>query len=64
MKPALRFVLFSRGPQSRRRHYFRLVARNNKIVAQSEGYNTKAARAKAVSLIRRNAVRATWENEK
>ncbi len=36
--------------------YFRLVARNNKTVAQSEGYNRRRSAVAAVNAIRRATI--------
>ena len=50
-----RFVIFK---DSRRQYRFRLVAPNNKIIAVSESYNSKAGCINGIKSVRRNAPRA------
>ena len=50
-----RFVIFK---DSRRQYRFRLVAPNNKIIAVSESYTSKAGCINGIRSVRRNAPRA------
>ena len=45
------------------KYYFRLKAGNGEIIAQSEGYNTAAARDKGIRSVRLNALTARVVNE-
>ena len=45
------------------KYYFRLKAGNGEIVAQSEAYNTAAARDKGIRSVRLNALTASVVNE-
>lgn len=52
-----RYEIFSRnkaevGNPTVKRWYFRLVSKNNKIVAQSEGYNRRSQAIAAVDRVR------------
>jgi len=49
-RPKLAFHVF-RSPKNGH-YYFHLKSRNGKIVIQSEGYKTKAARLKTIMLLR------------
>lgn len=49
MKNKIRFVIF-RGKKNRQ-FYFRIVSRNGKTVAQSEGYKRRASARQAINAI-------------
>lgn len=60
----MKFQLFTRRKLLSRRplHYFRLVATNGRVVAQSEGYYNASERLQTVLLIKRTCSQATIED--
>ncbi len=50
-------------PKFKSRYYFRIVARNGEIVAQSEGYNTARARNKTAKLLAESKIEIEVEPE-
>jgi uncharacterized protein YegP (UPF0339 family) len=61
----MKFVLFYRVRgivRRRREYYFRLVARNGEVIAQSEGYRNAADRDATVRAIRVGARDAASED--
>lgn len=58
----MRFELFSRITLFGKRYYWRLKAKNNRVIAQSEGYRNKVDALSTVHEIRRNSAYAQVEN--